>query len=157
MQCGSFGGRTHLCGMGHTVAPMEPRVAPYGSWSSPITAESIARGSVTLTEPEVAANAVWWVEGRPLDGGRQVIVRAELDGSGRADVFGPGFRARARVHEYGGGVYCVLGGDVVFSNDDDGRVYRVTPGGTPQPLTPEPSKPRGLRYADFAAPPDGGT
>src|SRR3954451_10677680 len=110
MQCGSFGTATRVCGMGHTARRMAPRVAPYGGWSSPITAESIARGSVTLAEPEVAANAVWWVEGRPLDGGRQVIVRAELDGSGRADVFGPGFSARTRVHEYGGGVYCVLGG-----------------------------------------------
>ena len=88
---------------------MAPQVAPYGSWASPITAESIAQGSVTLAEPEVASNGVWWVESRPLEGGRQVIVRAELDGSGRADIFGEGFSARTRVHEYGGGVYCVLG------------------------------------------------
>jgi dipeptidyl aminopeptidase/acylaminoacyl peptidase len=129
---------------------MGREVAPYGSWASPITAETIARGSVTLAQPEVAANAVWWVEARPTEGGRLVVVRAELDGSGRRDVFGAGFSARTRVHEYGGGAYAVVGGDVVFSNDADGRVYRVTPGGEPTPLTPEPSKPRGVRYADFA-------
>src|SRR4051812_22522056 len=129
---------------------MTRQVAPYGSWVSPITTESIARGSVTLSTPEVAANAVWWIEGRPTEGGRQVIVRAELDGSGRRDVFGEGFSARTRVHEYGGGAYAVVGGDVVFSNDADGRAYRVTPGGEPVALTPEPSEPRGLRYADFA-------
>jgi dipeptidyl aminopeptidase/acylaminoacyl peptidase len=124
---------------------MTRRAAPFGSWDSPITAESIARGSVTLAEPEVAANAVWWIEGRPREGGRQVVVRAELDGSRRGDVVGEGFSARTRVHEYGGGAYAVIEGEVVFSNDADGRVYRGE-----QPLTPEPSKPRGLRYADFA-------
>jgi dipeptidyl aminopeptidase/acylaminoacyl peptidase len=128
---------------------VELQVAPYGSWRSPITAETIARGSVTLAEPEVAANAVWWVESRPSEGGRQVIVRSELDGSNRRDVFGDGFNARTRVHEYGGGVFSVDDGAVVFSNDADGRVYRVSPGGEPEPFTPEPSAPRGLRYADF--------
>ena len=134
---------------------MGRRTAPYGSWASPITAATIARGSVTLAEPELAADAVWWVESRPREGGRQVIVRAELDGSGRRDVIPEGFSARSRVHEYGGGVYAVVDGDVVFSNDADGRVYRVTPGGEATALTPEPSKPRGLRYADFAPAPGG--
>jgi dipeptidyl aminopeptidase/acylaminoacyl peptidase len=80
-----------------------------------------------------------------------VVVRAELDGSGREDVFGPGYSARTRVHEYGGGAYTVVDGDIVFSNDADGRVYRGQPGGEPVPLTPEPSKQRGLRYADFVS------
>lgn len=136
--------------MGHTAPAMRPRVASYGSWTSPITAGSIARGTVTLSEPELADGAVWWIEGRPTEGGRAVVVRAELDGTGRRDVFGDGWSARTRVHEYGGGAYAVIGGDVVFSNDADGRVYRVAPGGEPVALTPEPSAPRSLRYADFA-------
>src|SRR3954447_2823511 len=151
MQCGSFGTATRVCGMGHTAGRMAPQVAPYGSWFCPITAQGIARGSVTLAEPEVAANAVWWIESRPTEAGRQVIVRAEVDGGGRQDVFGDGFSARTRVHEYGGGGFALLDGDVVFSNDADGRVYRVTPGGEPAPLTPEPVHPRALRYADFCA------
>src|SRR4051794_12832520 len=130
---------------------MAERVAPYGTWASPITAEAIARGSVTLSEPEVAANAVWWIEGRPLEGGRQVVVRAELDGSERRDVFGEGVSARTRVHEYGGGAFAVVDGDVVFSNDSDGCVHRVTPGADPVALTPEPKTRRALRYADFCS------
>jgi dipeptidyl aminopeptidase/acylaminoacyl peptidase len=105
----------------------------------------MARGSVTLSEPELADGAAWWIEGRPAEGGRHVIVR-----DGR-DVFGAGWSARTRVHEYGGGAYEVTGGDVVFSNDADARVYRVTPGSEPEPITPSPSKPRGLRYADFCS------
>jgi dipeptidyl aminopeptidase/acylaminoacyl peptidase len=134
---------------------MTPRVAPYGSWISPISAESIARGSVVLAEPEVAGDAIWWVEGRPLEGGRQVIVRAQLDGSGRRDAIPDGFSARTRVHEYGGGVFAVADTGVVFSNDADGRVYRTGSSEQPVALTPEPPWPRGLRYADFAAIPDG--
>src|SRR5215213_9289714 len=139
MQCGSFNSPTRGCAMGHTRAAMPRQVAPYGSWASPITAETIARGSVTLAEPEVAANAVWWIESRPLEGGRQVVVRAELDGRDRRDVFDEGFSARTRVHEYGGGAYAVVDGGVVFSNDADARVYRITADGDPQPLTPAPS------------------
>src|SRR3954463_9054274 len=119
---------------------MTRQVAPYGSWVSPITAESIARGSVTLSTPEVAANAVWWIEGRPSEGGRQVIVRAELDGSGRHDVFGASFSARTRVHGAGGGASGVVAGGVVFSNDAGGRVSRETPGREPVAITREPSK-----------------
>ena len=36
-----------------------------------------------------------------------------------------------------------------FCNDADQRVYRVAPGGTPEPITPEPDVPFGLRYADL--------
>jgi dipeptidyl aminopeptidase/acylaminoacyl peptidase len=134
---------------------MVGQVAPYGSWASPITAESIARGSVTLAEPALANGRVWWVEGRPLEGGRQVIVSAALDGSDRRDAIPDGFSARTRVHEYGGGVFVVDGQSLFFSNDDDGRVYRVTGGGAPEPITPEPARPRSLRYADFCISPDG--
>jgi dipeptidyl aminopeptidase/acylaminoacyl peptidase len=109
---------------------------------------------VTLAEPEVAADSAWWVEGRPLEGGRQVIVRAGLDGNARRDMIPEDFSARTRVHEYGGGVFAVVDGEVVFSNDADGRVYRAARRGQPVALTPEPSRPRRLRYADFAPTPD---
>jgi dipeptidyl aminopeptidase/acylaminoacyl peptidase len=135
--------------------PMSAHVAPYGTWRSPITAETIARGSVTLAEPGLAAGSVWWIESRPLEAGRQAIVRAALDGGGLADAIPAGFSARTRVHEYGGGAYLVDGDTFFFSNDEDGRVYRVDPGEEPLPVTPEPPRPRALRYADFAASPDG--
>src|SRR4051794_6654062 len=122
----------------------------YGSWSSSITAESIARGSVGLGEPALSAGTVWWLEGRPTEGGRQVVL------SRAGDAIPEGFSARTRVHEYGGGAYTVAGETVFFSNDDDGRVYRVDPGAEPRPITPEPPKPRALRYADFDVTPDAG-
>lgn len=129
---------------------MTPRRAPYGSWTSPITAESIARESISLAEPWIAGDAIWWIESRPSEG-RDVIVRTQLDRSDRLDAIPAEFSARTRVHEYGGGAYTVVGDSVVFSGDADGRVYRARPGEQPAPLTPEPARPRSLRYADFAA------
>jgi dipeptidyl aminopeptidase/acylaminoacyl peptidase len=134
---------------------MPTRAAPYGTWTSPITAETIARGSVTLAEPGLATGSVWWIESRPLEGGRQAVVGAAIDGDNHREAIPQGFSARTRVHEYGGGAYMVDGDTLFFSNDEDGRVYRVDPGDEPRPVTPEPPEPRALRYADFAAAPDG--
>ncbi len=135
---------------------MTPEVAPYGSWASPITAETIAGGSIGLAEPSLDGGFVWWIEGRPLEAGRQVLARASIDGGGEPqDAFGPEFSARTRVHEYGGGAYAVAGGQAVFSNDADGRAYRIDPDGSPLAITPEPKRPRSLRYADFSITRDG--
>jgi dipeptidyl aminopeptidase/acylaminoacyl peptidase len=134
---------------------MQKEVARYGTWRSPITAETLARGSVTLAEPSLGTAGVYWVESRPLEAGRQVVVRASPVGSGRADAIPDGFSARTRVHEYGGGVYALHGETLFFSNDRDGRVYRVQDGGAPRALTPEPAEPRSLRYADFDFTADG--
>ncbi len=76
-----------------------PTTAPYGSWSSPISAELVAAGGVSLDDVRVDGQAVHWVEGRPQEGGRQVVCRAE-PGSGKPpeDVVGPGFNVRTRAH-----------------------------------------------------------
>ena len=128
---------------------------PYGSWPSPITAESIARASVGVNWPELADGSLWWIERRPAEDGRSVVMRRRPDGS-VADAIPPGFDARTRVHEYGGGAYTVDGDTLVFSNDSDGRLYRVDPGGDPVSITPEPAEPRALRYADGAVAPGRG-
>src|SRR4029079_10091125 len=76
-------------------------------------------------------------------GGRKVIVRRSPDGR-IMDMTPPGFNARTRVHEYGGGDYVVHNGTIVFSNFADQRLYRQMEGSEPRPLTPEGA----LRYAD---------
>jgi dipeptidyl aminopeptidase/acylaminoacyl peptidase len=125
---------------------VDARIAPYGSWRSPITAELIASASVGLSSVMLAGDDVYWVEGRPAEGGRNVIVRRAADGR-MSDVIPPPFNARTRVHEYGGGAYTIADyGAVVFANYADQRLYRMPPaGGEPLPLglTVE------LRYADL--------
>ncbi len=122
---------------------MPRHVAPYGSWKSPITAELLASTYVGLDELRIDGNDVYWNELRPTDKGRNVIVQRKPDGT-LTDITPPGFSARTRVHEYGGGCYLVQNGTVYFSNYTDQRFYRQDPASDPRPLTP----PVDMRYAD---------
>lgn len=123
----------------------EPITAPYGSWKSPITADLIVKESVGLSQVTVAGDDIYWIEGRPSEGGRQVIVRQS--GGGRADVNPPGFNARTRVHEYGGGDYVAYKGVVYFSNYTDQQLYRQRGDSPPELLTSDCADDR-LRFAD---------
>jgi dipeptidyl aminopeptidase/acylaminoacyl peptidase len=121
----------------------EAKVAPYGSWKSPITSDLIVTASVGLTQPSLDGTDVYWIEMRPSEGGRSVIVRRSADGE-TTDVTPSPFNARTRVHEYGGGDYCVQDATVYFSNFADQRLYCRTPAGELRALTPAVE----LRYAD---------
>jgi dienelactone hydrolase len=125
-----------------------PETAPYGSWKSPITADLVAAGSVSLSQIALDGDDVYWVEGRSAEAGRNVIVRRTPDGR-TEDVNPAPFNARSRVHEYGGGAYAVDGGAVYFTNFADQRIYRARPGEEPEPITPEGP----WRYADLVIDP----
>jgi dipeptidyl aminopeptidase/acylaminoacyl peptidase len=123
---------------------MATTVAPFGAWKSPISADLLASAGVALAQIELDGDDIYWLESRPQEGGRSVVVRRTPDGQ-RHDVAPPGFNARTRVHEYGGGSYAVASGTVYFSNFADQRIYRQDDGGAPRALTPEGP----LRFADF--------
>src|SRR3546814_6416809 len=103
-----------------------PTVAPHGCWTSPITADRIARTSMSLGQVVFGGppgrEDIYWSELRPAEKGRRVILRRSADGH-IAEVTPPGFSARTRVHEYGGGAFTVSDGTVWFCNDADPRVY----------------------------------
>ena len=120
-----------------------PTIAAYGSWRSPITADAIVAESISIGQVAIDGDAILWTEGRPAEGGRNVIVRGTPDGV-ISDVNPAPFNARTRVHEYGGGAWIADGGVVWFSNFDDQRIYRQEQGGDPHPITPDAP----LRYAD---------
>lgn len=125
-----------------------PTTAPYGSWKSPITSESIVAEAVGFGGIALDADDIYWLESRPSEGGRRVIVRRTPDGE-TADVTPRPFNVRTRVHEYGEGDFTVDAGVIYFTNFDDQRLYRQEVGGEPQPLTPEADPVGGLRHADF--------
>ena len=58
----------------------EPRIAPYGSWASPITSDLIVASSIGLGDILVDGSDVYWIESRPQEGGRSVIIRCSQDG-----------------------------------------------------------------------------
>jgi hypothetical protein len=77
-------------------------VAPYGSWKSPISSDLIVADSVGLREVQLDGDDLYWIESRPQEGGRYVIVHCQPDGT-LTDVNPAPLNARTRVHEYGGG------------------------------------------------------
>lgn len=122
-------------------------VAPYGSWRSPITAEALVADSLRLGNVSVDGGDVYWVEGRPAERGRQVLVRWRRRGdrSDIEDMSGPDDNVRTLVHEYGGRPYAVRDGLIVWSSFADQRLRVI---GTDEPITPEPPLPLAVRYAD---------
>jgi dipeptidyl aminopeptidase/acylaminoacyl peptidase len=120
-----------------------PQTAPYGSWRSPITSDLIVAGTIGLDQVALDGTDVYWIEARPAEAGRNVIVQRTPDGQ-TIDRTPQPFNARTRVHEYGGGAYAVVDGVLYFSNFSDQRLYRQERGARPRPITPEAE----LRYAD---------
>ncbi len=122
----------------------EPKIAPYGSWKSPLTSDLIVAETIGLGGTAVEGDDVYWTELRPKEGGRLVVVRRTPDGR-TADLTPMPFNARTRVHEYGGRAYVVSNGTIYFSNFADQRLYRQDPGAEPRPITPATA----LWYADY--------
>jgi dipeptidyl aminopeptidase/acylaminoacyl peptidase len=136
------------------MAAKTAKTAPYGSWKSPITSDLIVSQSISLSEVRLDRGIAYWLEGRPQEQGRSVVVRAGTEAPEQArpqaDIVPAPYNARTRVHEYGGGAWTVADGTLYFSNFSDGRLYRLTDGaGRPEPLTPVPPGASGAwRYAD---------
>ena len=124
---------------------------PHGSWPSPIDAGGIAAGSLRLSQPRWDGGSLYWIEGRPAEGGRQVLMRADAEGA-ISEVSPPAVNVRTRVHEYGGGDYDVRDGVAYYARFDDQRVYRVAAGGG---AAAEPVTAPGACYADLTLSPDG--
>jgi dipeptidyl aminopeptidase/acylaminoacyl peptidase len=119
----------------------------YGNWPSEITSELIVSDSVSIDEARLTATALYYVERRPQEKGRCVIVRNE-DGIS-LDVLPAPYSARSRVHEYGGGCYCLDesrdGDRIFFVNDSDQDIYLIEQQQVHR-ITDEPRS----RFADFS-------
>jgi dipeptidyl aminopeptidase/acylaminoacyl peptidase len=94
----------------------------------------LATAGVGLAEPRLDEGSVYWIETRPVEQGRAVVMRADPY-TGSVELTTEGFSARTTVHEYGGGAYVVHAGMVIVSNLDDQRLYRIEGAGDPVPIT----------------------
>jgi dipeptidyl aminopeptidase/acylaminoacyl peptidase len=122
------------------------KTAPYGTWTSPITAEMVTAKALSLGAMMVDQTGIYWTEGRPAEGGRTVLVHRAPNGAIR-DVTPAPLNVRSRVHEYGGGAFTVVDGTAFCTNFADQHLYRIDPGAEPRPVHAHP----GLRFADCAA------
>lgn len=95
---------------------------PYGTWPSPITSKAITAGSIKLggLHFQTSSDDVYWLEGRPQEGGRNVLVKydptnAERSERNAVDVSSKESNVRTRVHEYGGGAVVFGKKDIYYS------------------------------------------
>jgi dipeptidyl aminopeptidase/acylaminoacyl peptidase len=126
---------------------------PYAAWPSPVDAGALTEGRREFGPVAVEDGTAYWLELRPEEEGRGVVVRETEDG--HEDVTPADWNVRTLVHEYGGGDFAVDDGTVYFANYGDQRLYRQAVGEAPTPITPDPETDRGDRYADLEVSPDG--
>ncbi|XP_023739480.1 uncharacterized protein LOC111887540 [Lactuca sativa] len=135
-----------------TLTPEQKITAPYGSWSSPITSDVVSGASKGLGGTAVDSHGrLFWLESRPSESGRLVIVKGGNDENEETiDVTPKEFSVRTVAQEYGGGDFSISGGTLVFSNHKDQRLYKHSldsKDSAPLPLTPDYGGPL-VSYAD---------
>ncbi|KAA8537709.1 hypothetical protein F0562_027301 [Nyssa sinensis] len=118
----------------------EKLTAPYGSWKSPITADVVSGGEKRLGGSAVDAHGrLFWLESRPTESGRAVLVREpEKPGDEPIDITPKEFAVWTVAQEYGGGAFKISGDTVIFSNYEDQRLYKQSiecTDSSPVPLT----------------------
>ena len=113
----------------------------------PLSAATIATGGVSYVEFFTADGDLYWLEQRPTENGRNVLVVQV--GDSHEDRTPPGISIGSRVYEYGGSAVEVHNSAVYYVDKTDQRVYRQDPGAKPRPLTPDDSR----RYGDLTADP----
>ncbi|KAJ7622081.1 alpha/beta-hydrolase, partial [Roridomyces roridus] len=125
---------------------LEPQPVPYGTWPSPISASMISKLSASVEDILVdsVTSAIYYIEKRPEEGGRNVIVSL----SEGVDVIGRDWNARTVVQEYGGAPAAVHRNVLVFSNLGDGQVYTTDLLARTSPTVV--TNARACRFADFA-------
>ena len=90
-------------------------------------------------EPLLEGGRLFWLEQRPHEKGRTTLLvkpapAQNCDPNPQPLELTPGdWNLRSRVHEYGGGVFAVAGGDLVLVHDGDQCLYHlpIDPSGTP--------------------------
>ena len=103
-----------------------PTIAPYGTWTSTITAARVAAGATPMSGLQVGGadgNDIFWLAGRAAEAGRNTLLRHH--GAETQELTPAPFNVRTRVHEYGGGAYLVDGATAYFSHFADNRLYRL--------------------------------
>jgi len=127
---------------------MPKTIAPYGNWKSPITTDLITAKTIKLMEACVDGKNIYWIESRPLEGGRYVVM-GQMPNGETIECTPTDFYARTRAHEYGGGAFTVANDTIYFCNFSDQHLYRQKLNGTPELLTRQES----YRYADLVVDP----
>ncbi len=121
----------------------DTREAPNGSWKSPVTAALIASSSIRIDQIFVDKNSIYWLEMRPAEKGRTLVVHRNEQGQ-ISDLTPEGISVRTRAHEYGGGAAFANDDKLYFVNDKTQQFYRQESNGESKAISPDQK----YRFAD---------
>jgi dipeptidyl aminopeptidase/acylaminoacyl peptidase len=113
--------------------------ADYGSWTSPITSDLIVAEMIGVSGPRSQGSSQYWLESRPQEAGRNVIVQRLSNGETR-EVTPTPFNVRTRVHEYGGAAWWMHAQRIYFVNFDDQQIYSLLTTDDGSEVTAAPQK-----------------
>jgi dipeptidyl aminopeptidase/acylaminoacyl peptidase len=117
---------------------------PFGTWPSSISADIVASAAPKINHIQSNGTLLTWVESRPNEGGRNVIMGRTQDGL-ISDLIPPPYSHYSRVHEYGGMAYTLSESCIYFVNASDQRIYQQIIG----EKNPTPITKAGPRFADL--------
>ncbi len=120
------------------------KTASYGSWPSDITTSLMTSGAIGLSEARLFDGLVYWLESRPQEQGRTVIMRQNQQGDSEA-LISADYSCRTRVHEYGGACYLPTTAGLFFVNQQDQQIYKIDTSLAVNKVTNAPS----FRFADL--------
>ncbi|PMD29671.1 alpha/beta-hydrolase [Hyaloscypha variabilis F] len=103
-------------------------VAPYGTWTSPITTDVVAGSNLNFAEvhTDPKSGAIYLIEGRPSEKGRHAIV--QFKGNETTDILPPQYNANGKIHAYGGGAAAVSpDGNIIFTDSNTDGVFSLDP------------------------------
>ncbi|GGO85618.1 peptidase S9 [Marinobacterium nitratireducens] len=69
---------------------------------------------------KLGRDGLYWVQYCPEDGRNRIV---QLSGGRQRMLTPEGFSVRSRVHEYGGGAWCLAGDRLLFVNDEDQQIW----------------------------------
>lgn len=122
---------------------MPSTALPFGTWPSTFSAIDAATASCDFGELRVAPEGLLWSRFDPRDARTTLWV---WQGGAPRCLTPPGQSVRSRVHEYGGGAFCVLDGAVAFVDEADQQLWLQPLDGDPLCLAGAP----GSRLGDLA-------
>lgn len=112
-----------------------------------LTPERVASGALRLADPRLFGGKVFWAETRPEEAGRTTVVSFDVKSGAKRDWIPSPYSARSRVHDYGGGAYCVGAMGLCFVNAEDQGLNLVTNGGVETLVRGDGT----VRYGDLVA------
>jgi dipeptidyl aminopeptidase/acylaminoacyl peptidase len=131
-----------FCMVGMSLFGGDKMELGFGSWESPITADTVVANTVRLGDVKEINGSIYFSEMRPAEKGRYVLVRMTSEGKVE-DLIPSEYNVRTSVHEYGGGSALLAADVIYFSNFADQQLYKSVDGKV-SPFTNE----KNSRFAD---------